>query len=386
MSVAAALPAPAGANVHVVRLRPASPPSARSTWFLSPAVFLIAAIATFFISYIRTSSAAANTPRISPLLDPRSTALDLRVETQGAGLRLSWNRFSPAVVGAKSGLLEIDDAGQHRKIALDRNQIVNGSVVYRPASDDVSFRLNLHATQGPDIAQVLRVLDASPRLPALQAVVPDNSDKKEPARAARREVLAEARSTFTPRIPPSAAQPTTAITEQKTAPVQSAVVQPPTVTVAQSAPPLPAAETALPKPAAPQSQKSLAVPKSVESPQPNPQSNVGPAADASSAPIKQVPLPAYVPPRPIKWVEPDQRLLGQSNPVLPIDIRVKVKIDETGHVTAAHALIDGGKRDKKLMAAAAAAVRQWVFEPAKAHGVNVATEEIIVIHLGPESQ
>ncbi len=139
----------------------------------------------------------------------------------------------------------------------------------------------------------------------------------------------------------------------------------------------------MPKAAAPQFQQSSSVAPPVPSPKTNPQSNVN---VASATPAKPAMLPAYVPPRPIKWVEPDQRLLGGSNPAVPIDIRVKVKIDETGHVTAAHALIDGGKRNKKLMAAAAAAVRQWVFDPAKSHGVNVATEETIVIHLGPEAQ
>ena len=381
MPMGAALHSPGGPHVQVVRLRPATPHSARSTWLLSPAVFLIAAIATFFISYSRTSS-AANAPRISPVFDPRSTALDLRVETQGAGLRLSWNRLSPAVASAKSGLLEIDDGGGRRQIALDRNQIVNGSIVYRPASDDVSFRLSLHSGQGPDVAQVLRVLDASPRLPAVEAVTPD----KEPAKATHREVVAEAHADFTPRVPTPAVESSTMNSAQKTAPPsQVASVPAPAVTVAQSVPPLPDGETALPKPAAPPLQSS-SVPQSVPLPKTTPQSNVNAASEESATPTKQVPLPAYVPPRPIKWVQPDQRLLGGSNPAVPVDIRVKVKIDETGHVTAAHALIDGGKRDKKLMAAAAAAVRQWVFEPAKSHGVNVATEETIIIHLGPEAQ
>jgi outer membrane biosynthesis protein TonB len=94
---------------------------------------------------------------------------------------------------------------------------------------------------------------------------------------------------------------------------------------------------------------------------------------------------AYVPPRPLKWAQPDGRILGATALAEPVDIRVKIKIDETGHVTAAHALIDGRKLDKTVTAAAADTVRQWVFEPAKAHGTNVSSEETIVIRLGSKA-
>lgn len=381
--------------MRVVRLRPSSPQTKHSTWFLSPAVFLLAAGATFLVFYLRTASVTASTPRISALLDPRSASLDMRVETQGAGLRLNWNRYSPAVEAAKSGVLEINDGGQHREIALDRNQILDGSVVYRPASNDVSFRLNLHGAQGRDVAQVLRVLDASPRRPPLEAVVPDKPISlrtvKDPGETASRETARESSQTgaTTQPVEQSAGPANAAVDPERKIPatVQVASVTPPasssTLPPAQAAP---EGETAVPKSAEPQARQTPAVPDATKPAVVNSQPISNAASNSAAAPAKPVEVPSYVPPRPLKWVQPDERVLGAPNLAAPVDIKVKVKIDETGHVTAAHALIDGGKRDKKLMAAVAAVVRQWVFEPAKSHGTNVPSEETIVIHLGPEAQ
>jgi len=105
----------------------------------------------------------------------------------------------------------------------------------------------------------------------------------------------------------------------------------------------------------------------------------------SSAPIvnkpKEAQLAAYVPPRPIKWVKPDVTGLLAIKRFGSADINVKVRIDATGRVVAAHALLDGATHDERLMNAAEAAVRQWVFEPARARGVNVPSEDIVVIRV-----
>ncbi len=116
-----------------------------------------------------------------------------------------------------------------------------------------------------------------------------------------------------------------------------------------------------------------------------PPANAQPGGRIASA-LKKLQAPAYLPPRPIKWVKPDLKLASLSGQSESADIKVKVKIDETGHVVAAHALIDGPRHDERLMAAAAAAVRQWIFEPAKAHGTNVPSEDTIVIHVAAAAQ
>jgi hypothetical protein len=91
----------------------------------------------------------------------------------------------------------------------------------------------------------------------------------------------------------------------------------------------------------------------------------------------------YVPARPLKWATPDARSLGVSQIPQAIDIAVKIRIDDSGRVTSAHALLDGSIHDQAVLAAATAVVKQWMFEPAKLQGKNVASEDTVVIHVDP---
>jgi hypothetical protein len=93
----------------------------------------------------------------------------------------------------------------------------------------------------------------------------------------------------------------------------------------------------------------------------------------------------YVPPRPIKWAAPSAKSLGVSRVSAPTDFEIKVRIDESGRVTAAHALLDRTRHDETLSAAVTAAVKQWIFEPAKIQGKNVASEQTIVIRVDPRN-
>lgn len=362
-------------------IRPALPTRSLNPWFLSPAVFLLAALATFLLLFSRTGLVTASTPQAGPLFDPRSASLGMRVETDGPGLLLSWNRHSPAVQAASSAVLSIQDGPQHRNITLDHDHVVSGSVFYRPASDDISFRLDLREARGPDVAQILRVLDSSARKPASGAGAAPPDTNVAPATA--RNVPPAAGTQAEKRVHEPLSKPT-AGTQKAAEPVQ----------LASAKSPIPAPPLAEPSPSAADPVTTLmqsaetplrpAPPAAdpLKPPLANPPAAVQSTPNAAAAAAKQAPVPGYVPPRPLRWVQPD----GASRVSEPLDIKVKIRIDETGHVTAAHALIEGPRRDRKLMAAAVAAVRQWTFEPAKAHGTNIPCEETIVIHLGPEAQ
>ena len=321
-------------------------PRRLSPWFLSPAVFLLAAGATFLLLLLRTGSVTASTPQTGALPSFKSASLDMRIETDGPGLLLSWNRYSRVVQSAQSGVLSIQDGPQHRNITLDRNQVATGSVFYRPASDDVSFRLALRDPHGASVAQILRVLDSSPRRPATEAVHADAAVLPEKPHEPERKPAA---------IPQSAPPPATRLAS-RTSPIPA---PPPATDIAPASDPVTGVLQSAPV-----------------APSPAVSQPAQPAA-ALGSPTVPKESPAYVPPRPLKWMQPDVQLSE------PLDVKVKIHIDEAGRVTAAHALIEGPKRDKKIMAAAAAAVRQWTFEPAKVHGANVPCEETIVIHLGP---
>jgi hypothetical protein len=109
-----------------------------------------------------------------------------------------------------------------------------------------------------------------------------------------------------------------------------------------------------------------------------------PAVRESTSRDAAQPTSTYVPARPIKWAAPDAKSLGISRISAPTDVAVKVRIDESGHVAAAHALLDGSVHDESVLAAVAAAVKQWIFEPAKMQGKNVPSDDTIVIHLDPK--
>ena len=319
--------------------------SMRRAFVWPPAVFLLAAGATFSSFYVRAGSA---TERHVPPPAPAAENLGLEVQTEGSGLLLHWDRNSRAVTSAASGALEIDDGATHRELALDRSQVVSGSIFYRPASNDVAFRLDLREPAGPHVSQILRVLDALPRatapttIAAASPAVPTKPPAHEP------EPTPDTAGASTPRtlnLPPVAIEPAATTSAPHLAPAPTAA-DPGKLGAASAA-----------------SQDVLQQ-----------------AFTGGSLPV-QPHFVDFVPPRAIRWVKPGMQTTE------PIDVKVRVKIDESGHVTSAHALMDGGaKRDKKLLASAAATVRQWTFEPAKSRGANVAIEETIVIHFGPDAQ
>lgn len=361
---------PAVQPVHLTRTaaRPpaATGPRAWNPWFLSPAVFASAALATFLLLFLRTSSVTASTPQTNPLFDPRNANLQMRIETNGPGLLLSWNRYSRTVQASSSALLAIQDGEQRRDLTLDRNQILTGSVFYRPASDDVSFRLELRDAHGSNVSQILRVLNATPPRTAAEPALPVANPSARSREDQAEDVTAKPAVTVRPAV----------ARHEDSLPVQVASAAP--AAPAPSKPALPPPPSVDSSPAAAQTIPAQLRPApatdSIAPSTPTPQPAVAPAP----APAKD--SPAYVPPRAVKWVQPSMSIAQ------PLDVKVKVRIDEAGRVVAAHALMDGATRDKKLLAAAAAAVRQWTFEPAKAHGANVPCEEVIVIHLGPEAQ
>ncbi len=82
-------------------------------------------------------------------------SLSLSVKKSGDNLRLSWNRFSPAVHSAQRGLLEIDDGGYTRPVTLDAAQLQNGSLIYRNVSNSVRFRMTVYPQARVSVVETL---------------------------------------------------------------------------------------------------------------------------------------------------------------------------------------------------------------------------------------
>ena len=82
-------------------------------------------------------------------------SLSLSVKKSGDNLRLSWSRRSAAVRYAQRGLLEIDDGGYTRPVALDAAQLQNGSLIYRSVSNSVRFRMTVFPQARVSVVETL---------------------------------------------------------------------------------------------------------------------------------------------------------------------------------------------------------------------------------------
>lgn len=82
-------------------------------------------------------------------------SLSLSVKKSGDNLRVSWSRLSPAVRSAQRGLLEIDDGGYTRPVALDAAQLQNGSLIYRSVSNSVRFRMTVFPQARVSVVETL---------------------------------------------------------------------------------------------------------------------------------------------------------------------------------------------------------------------------------------
>lgn len=106
-------------------------------WLLAIVPVLALAVA----SYFAVQRGWLSLPQPNPPQDPFSIAL--RGAESAGHLHLTWDRSSPAVRAATRARLIITDGDQTRSLELTREQIHNGSVVYRPVTDRIEVRLEL---------------------------------------------------------------------------------------------------------------------------------------------------------------------------------------------------------------------------------------------------
>ncbi len=133
----------------------------RSGWVWIPLsfVFLLfgAALGFMFAVNLRPGSTA------SANQDP--LALGLTVSREGDSLHVRWERGALGIQGVGSGTLTIDDGGARKVVNLDAAQLRNGSVIYRRATDDVQFKLEVHARERTFLSEAVayRGGEAPPR-------------------------------------------------------------------------------------------------------------------------------------------------------------------------------------------------------------------------------
>jgi TonB family protein len=148
-------------------------------WLISGAllVLALAMISAWAHTRARDSRPIGRSAQIS--------TLRMHVENSRDGILLSWNRDATAMRSAKQGILHIQDGSEQRAIYLDPSDLANSSIVYRPDSNDASFRLELLGEHGSTESNRVRAHDS---LKATPAQSPDVLTDYVPARALK-EVL-----------------------------------------------------------------------------------------------------------------------------------------------------------------------------------------------------
>jgi TonB family protein len=114
--------------------------------------------------------------------------------------------------------------------------------------------------------------------------------------------------------------------------------------------------------------------KSASVPPPVP-ARVSPPKPSAAAAAQ--PAVTYNPPRPLKQVLPKVAALPPGAADAAGEVRVVVRVDESGRVIDAR-ILDGRKVGSMLASAALTAAKQWIFEPASLRGKNIASDHTIV--------
>jgi periplasmic protein TonB len=329
----------------------------------------------------------------------------LHAERQGEDVKIMWDLNSPAVAGATSGVLDIDDGGTPRRIPMTADQVRFGSVLYSPVSDQISVRLTtLKDDQSTAQESVLVLLKRPPQAQA------DNSQtspripfevKTERVAPTRSSVKRDSKPSVERRgLPPY--QPIPQHVDQP-APLASASASPPPVsTEPRSEPAKPTVQTTpervdppVPLPVASGSPPpAVVVPRSEPvkpATQPIPDRVDPPASLAqTSAPAIAAPRSEPAKPREEAYVAPvlisqqGARMPRELLPILthPVAVSVRVEVNETGRVTHAEAIPEKGIH-ALLLSSAADAARHCRFQPARRGQSPVPSTVTMVFHIGP---
>jgi hypothetical protein len=347
--------------------------------------------------------------------------LNLHVETQGDRLLLTWDRNNRVAKGAAKGVLHIDDGNLHRDVQLDGAQVANGAVLYKPNTDDVSFRLQVQGQHGSTVTENLRLLDGTgqstqaldarranapqPTAPLTRsapaaeisrpAVPPTAGPTRQPRNATRNPAPLSAPTeipTLQPKPTPVQASERAALTTASEPRVSGRLVSAEKDLIQKQETPTPIQQEPEPEHVAqttPVGQPALPVTTPQTEGSPAPTQNATAAVFAkngvSPTPTESGVSPVsfaqrYVPPKPLSQVLPNlselpRSLLNEASQVIVI-----VKVDRNGRVTEAQAQPSPDKVGRPITQAAETAARQWVFQPARLDGKPVASEHSIVFH------
>jgi proteasome lid subunit RPN8/RPN11 len=129
----------------------------RTGWVWIPLSFIFLLMGTVLGFQVALSLRNQLPASIRP--DPYS--LHLTVTPAGDSLHVRWDRSASPIHSTASGALVINDGGATKVVPLDEGQLQNGSVVYRRASNNVIFRLDVRTHDRVTVSETMEFKEVS---------------------------------------------------------------------------------------------------------------------------------------------------------------------------------------------------------------------------------
>ena len=294
-------------------------------------------------------------------------ALSLRVEHSANELLLSWNRDADAIKSAKNGVLAIADGDQHENVNLDAAQLHNGSIVYSPTGNDVSFQLSVVGQNAAQTSsETIRILKTRP------SPLGDNPSAATPAPASQKTVAtAPARNENPAAAAPAPAAPAAPSTPEPTLVADNKTKKEPTIKEFH-----PESLSQRLRPARP---TDLPEAPGLIAAAPTPLPVAVPGLNATPG-LPTAPLARPTPPSPVAGGQLQQaQLISSKPPEYPLVAKqahvqgvvvVSATVGVDGKVKSASAV----SGPPLLQKAAVDAVRQWIYKPTTLNGAPVESE------------
>lgn len=130
----------------------------RSGWVWIPLSFIF----LLFGAILGFATALSMRNQLPEGIRPDPYSLHLTVTPVADSLHVRWSRDAGPIHDQAKGQLIINDAGAQKVVKLDADQLRNGSVVYRRASNDVQFKLEVQTGDRVVVAETMDFKIESP--------------------------------------------------------------------------------------------------------------------------------------------------------------------------------------------------------------------------------
>ena len=304
-----------------------------------------------------------------------SSPMELSASRSHNDVIVTWNSQLAPVTQARVGMLTIKDGASQSELPLTPDQLQMGKLMYAPRTDRLEVTLEVFSSNGAPTREAMMVALTQP--------------------PAERTVRARATPEASPGISPGIREIVRTTPVARTTPVEREALEdtPPdvrTFQVGAFAEPKKTPEPALLGSAPLTSRMAALSPAQVKAPD---FLAPVPVQQAPPRPVENAPKPAENAPAVAVSVEPAkavQRVRPTVAPNViamlksPIDVQVRVIVDEKGKVIKAEPATRSAGVAHYLGTAASSAARLWTFQPARRGNTTVPSEVLLQFTFRPE--